>query len=67
MSELPKDRLLTLRQNIEQQRNTIDSLKREGHDCPDAELQLQKMLIELHRAEKQRRNADAASVGGTGH
>jgi len=61
MSELPRDRLFTLRAKIEQQRNTIEALKREGHDCPDAELQLQRMLVDLHRAEAPPRRADPAS------
>lgn len=47
MSELPKERLSTLREKIERQRSTVADLRREGHDCPDAELQLQKMLREL--------------------
>jgi len=51
MGELPKDRLLQLRTKIEQQRNTIEALRREGHDCPDAERQLRQMLVELKGSE----------------
>lgn len=57
MPELPKDRLQSLRQRIEQQRNTIEVLKRGGHHCPDAERQLQLMLIELQANETTRRPA----------
>ena len=56
MPELPKDRLQPLRKRIEQQRNTIEALKREGHRCPDAERQLHLMLIELQAKETARRN-----------
>lgn len=51
MGELPKDRLLQLRTKIEQQRNTIEALRREGHDCPDAERQLRQTLVELKGSE----------------
>ena len=43
MAVLPKDRLLALQAQIEQQRNTVESLKHEGHECPDAERLLQQM------------------------
>jgi len=52
MTELPKDRLSSLRAKIEQQRNTIEALKRDGHVCNDAELQLTVMLAELIAIEK---------------
>ena len=37
MSRVPKERIGSLRENIERQRNTIEALKQEGHDCPDAD------------------------------
>lgn len=52
MVELPKDRLSSLRAKIEQQRNTIEALKRDGHECTDAERQLTIMLTELRGTEK---------------
>ena len=52
MTSLPKDRLVALREKIDQQRNTIETLRREGHQCPDAERQLKQMLIELQAAEQ---------------
>jgi hypothetical protein len=57
MGEHPKERLFTLREKIERQRSTIESLKREGHDCPDAELQLQNMIRELQASESRSRSA----------
>ncbi|HEV2628993.1 MAG TPA: hypothetical protein VGV41_10150 [Pseudolabrys sp.] len=51
MTELMPDSLLDLRERIDQQRNTIDALKREGHECPDAERQLRHMLAELRTSE----------------
>ncbi|HEV2627905.1 MAG TPA: hypothetical protein VGV41_04605 [Pseudolabrys sp.] len=51
MSELPKERLLSLREKIDQQRNTIEALKRDGHECADAERQLRHMLAELRTSE----------------
>ena len=47
MTELPRDRLLTLREKIDQQRNTIEALKRDGHECRDAERELRQMLAAL--------------------
>ena len=38
--------MATLREQIEQQRNTIEALRREGHDCPDAERHLRELLAE---------------------
>jgi hypothetical protein len=52
MTDLPKDRLAALREKVDQQRNTIEALRREGHQCPDAELQLKQMLIELQASEQ---------------
>ena len=52
MTSLPKDRLVALREKVDQQRNTIETLRREGHQCPDAERQLKQMLIELQAAEQ---------------
>jgi len=65
MSELAKDRLLALRDEIEQQYKTADSPEREMQDCADAELQLQTAVIKLNRAEKQSRSNNAALVGRT--
>src|SRR3569832_1790567 len=53
----PKRHLITLREKIEQQRNTIRSLKRGGHDCPDAERQLHYMLVELRAGATRERSA----------
>jgi hypothetical protein len=47
MASLVDDLLSALREKIEQQKSTIESLKREGHDCPDAERQLKQMLEKL--------------------
>ena len=52
MTSLPKDRLVALREKIDQQRNTIETLRREGHQCPDAERQLKQMLVELQAGEQ---------------
>ncbi len=51
MASSPSERLSTLRKKIEQQRNTIESLRRAGHECPDAERQLKGMLAELRASE----------------
>ena len=50
MAELPKDRLLALRERIKVQRNTVETLKRDGHEHVDADRQLRQMLAELERA-----------------
>ena len=47
MARVTEEQLTSLREKIEQQRTTIESLKREGHDCPDAELQLKNMMRQL--------------------
>lgn len=52
MTDLPKDRLAALREKVDQQRNTIETLRREGHQCPDAERQLKQMFIELQASEQ---------------
>ena len=52
MTGLPKDKLASLRAEIDQQRNTIEALKRDGHECTDAERQLPQMLAEFQTREK---------------
>jgi hypothetical protein len=47
MAELPKDRLQDLCARIDQQRNTVEALKRDGHEYVDAERQLRNMLAEF--------------------
>ena len=47
MEELPKERLPVLKFTIEQQRNTVESLKRDGHEYADAERELNRMLDEF--------------------
>jgi len=56
MADLPKDRLLPLTSRIEQQRKTIEALKRDGHECPDAERQLRDLEFQWH--------ADTQNSGG---
>ena len=51
MVELPTNRLLDLKAKIKQQRNTVEALKRDGHECTDAERQLRHMLAELRTSE----------------
>lgn len=51
MAELQKDKLAPLRNRIDQQRNTIEALKRDGQECADAERQLRHMLAELKHTE----------------
>ena len=51
MNETPKEKLSALRAKIDQQRNTIAALKREGHEYTDAERQLTQMLTELKQTE----------------
>jgi hypothetical protein len=46
MSELPHEGLASLREKINQQRNTIKALKRDGHECADAERHLRDLLAE---------------------
>ena len=52
MTDTPKERLLSLRQRVEQQRNTVEALKRDGHEHTDAERQLNRLQAELKAAEK---------------
>ena len=51
MTDLPKDKLAALLARIDQQRNTIDALKRDGHECTDAERQLRQMVAELNASQ----------------
>ena len=51
MVDLPKDRLFDLRSKIKTQRNTVESLKREGHVFADAERHLSELQRELREAE----------------
>ncbi len=51
MTGLPKDKLASLRAEIDQQRNTIEALKRDGHECTDAERELRQMLAALQTRE----------------
>jgi len=64
MAELQKDKISTLREKMERQRNTVASLKRDGHDCPDAERQLRELETQFHADEdgKSRRDNSAANV-----
>ena len=48
---IPKERLSSLRGKIDEQRNTIQILKLERHDCPDAERQLSQIVAELQAIE----------------
>ena len=57
MIELPEAHLSTLREKIEQQRNTIEALKRDAHECADAERQLKQMLEEMQVHENLQRQA----------
>ena len=62
MATLPMDRLSILRKKIEQQRKTVEALKRGGHVYADAERELQKMLQALTASEKVARpHADSDS------
>jgi hypothetical protein len=54
MPENPKDRLQrlkSLRARIQQQKNTVEALKRDGHVYEDAERQLTQMRDELRASE----------------
>ena len=44
MANLPHERLYLLQHKIQQQRRTVETLKREGHEHADAERQLAQML-----------------------
>jgi len=54
MANVPHDRLAILREKVNQQQNTIAALKRDGHECADAERQLTHMLAELNAANDDR-------------
>ena len=56
MGNLPKD-LSVLREKINQQRNTVEALKRDGHEHADAERQLKQMLAEMQVHENVERRA----------
>ena len=51
MVELPKNRPLDLQAKIKQQRNTIEALKRDGHEFTDAERHLKELQGELRLIE----------------
>ena len=57
MNETPKEELSSLRARIDQQHNTIAALKRDGHECTDAERQLSQMVAELSASENASRLA----------
>ena len=57
MDRVPKDRLLELREKVERQRNTVEALKRDGHEHADAERQLKQMLWDLRMSENPYREA----------
>ena len=61
MADFPKDRI-PLRDRLQQQRNTVAALKRDGHDCPDAERQLRDLEIQARAEEAENaqcKNSDA--------
>jgi hypothetical protein len=51
MDAQPIDRLSILREKIAKQRNTVATLKREGHIYTDAERQLTELTAELARSD----------------
>lgn len=51
MASLPQERISILQGQIEQQRRTVETLKRDGHECADAERHLNKMIEELRASE----------------
>ena len=57
MTSTPENRLSILRERIKQQRNTVAALKREGHECADAERQLEQMVEEATAHEKASRSS----------
>ena len=63
MTGLPKDKLASLRAEIDQQRNTIEALKRDGHECTDAERQLPQMLAEFRRERRPLSKCEASQLG----
>ena len=68
MVELPKDRLLDLRAKVKQQRNTVEALKRDGHEFTDAERHLRELQGELRiiEAGASRARPDVRGSGATG-
>jgi hypothetical protein len=54
MASLPRDRLI-IESKIAQQRNTIATLKRDGHETADAERHLRQLEDELSHASTTRR------------
>ena len=54
MAKLPHEKLYVLQHKIDQQRSTVEALKREGHEHTDADRQLAQMVAEAemlgHRA-----------------
>lgn len=57
MAELPHERLAILREKIDQQRNTLAALKRDGHECADAERHLSDLLAEMQGLNSSARKA----------
>jgi hypothetical protein len=55
VTQTPKERLAGLREKIERQRLTVDTLKRDGHVYDDAERELRLMLAELQGASASKR------------
>jgi len=51
MATAPHDNLAILRTKLAQQRSTVESLKRDGHDHADAERQLLALEAELRLQE----------------
>jgi len=49
LAAIKNDQLTPFRERVEQQRRTVEALKLEGHECPDAERQLHRMLGEMQR------------------
>lgn len=49
MAKLPHERLYVLHHKIEQQRSTVEALKREGHEHTDAERHLAQMIAEAQK------------------
>ncbi len=57
MANTPKERLSILKQKVERQRNTVELLKRDRHECADAERQLKRLLAELQGCETRHRDS----------
>lgn len=67
MAGTPKEALKSLREKIDQQRNTIEALKRDGHEHADAERQLRLMEAELRLREPKPAAQDSNGVGQPTH